>query len=367
MALVRQRRLHEAAKIFEEVGHQDAEGFALWRNRVWIALTLGQKTAAMTDIEQLAAHAHAHLASDHPPVGEATTAEFFGAVCGFLSGPWEHRVRPADAEKIERRLRGIFDDESGAAFDRSKTKVVERYQELLKTHDERTREELRLRTKQREETERAVGQAAKQLDGKQQALKDKQKKRTADAQGKIADLDQQLKKLDDDRQSLLARTAPLEAQRAALISQILPDPRFYMLATAANPRPSPFPDWVTYDYYFRPRVHNRQIMGALAPVVARVTALEAQVLVLNQREQELQFEQQAIDVKNQFDLGKLAAKEQALEKDRKRVENDTRRLKAKPLGRSPRLRAEAERLINFSTYAPFPFEREKERLLSEAE
>jgi hypothetical protein len=88
--------------------------------------------------------------------------------------------------------------------------------------------------------------------------------------------------------------------------------------------------------------------------------------VLNQREEELQFEQGATDVKRHTDAGKLSVKEQSLDKDRKRVEKDARRLKAKPLGSTARLRAAAEQLTNFSTYVPFPFEREKERLLAEA-
>ncbi|HET6881444.1 MAG TPA: hypothetical protein VFI31_14875 [Pirellulales bacterium] len=369
-ALIRQRHLHEAAELIDKLTDEQPQLVFLWRDRVWLALAMGQKTAAMTEIEQLAAHARPHQAADRELIGDSELAEFLGGVCGFLSGPWERKVRRADAEKIEDHLRAIFNDEATAAFDRSKTKVAERYKALLKAHEEHSEAEFHARTNERQAAEQAAGRAAQQVHDKQQALKDKQKKRTTDAKARVADLDRQLKNLDDERQALLTKIAPLEAQRAALVGQMLPDPRFYIMATAANPSLRPPPAVadlaVRYNHYFRPGYHNRAIMKKLAPIVAQLTTLEAQVVALNQHEQELQFEQQATDFKHQLDVGKLAVKEQALDRDRKRVENGTRRLRAKPLGSSPRLRAEAEQLTNFSTYVPFPFEREKKRLLSEA-
>jgi hypothetical protein len=70
-------------------------------------------------------------------------------------------------------------------------------------------------------------------------------------------------------------------------------------------------------------------------------------------------------MKYQTDLGKLAQQAKDLDKDSKRIQHDAKHLKAKPVASGPRLRAEAEQLARFSTYAPFPFEREKERLLEE--
>lgn len=366
VALIRQRHLTESAKWIARLTDEQPQLLFLWRDRVWLALALGQKTAAMTEIEQLAAHAQAHQAVRHDSISDTETAEFLGAVCGFISGPWSHRVPEADVKKAEGQLRSIFDDDSRVAFDRSKAKLTEQYQELLEAHQQRAQNELQAKTIERQAAEQAAGRTAKQLDAKQQALKDKEKKRTIDAKAKIDDLDRQLKKLDDDRQALLVKMAPLEAHRAALVSQIVPAPGYYGMVTA-NPalRTPALRNW----NWARASMGvggQRVIMRRLAPVVAKVTALEAEVAALNQRELELQFELQATDVKHQSDLGKLAVKKQALETDQKRVENDTRRLKAKRLGSSPRLRVEAAQLTNFRTYVPFPFEREKERLLSEA-
>lgn len=363
VALIRQRRLHESAKLIAELTSDQQQHIFLWRDRVWLALVMGQKTAAMTEIEQLAAHARAHQDGEHQSIGDADMAEFFGAVCGFLSGPWSHKVRDADAQQTEEHLRSVFDDESRAVFDRSKTKVIEHYEELLKAHEQRAQEELQARTNERKAAEESVDRSAKQLDDKQQALKDKETKRTTDAKAKIEDLDVQLRKIDDQRQALLKQIAPLEAQRAVLVSQMLPDPRFFR--TTGRTPPGYANLAMNYGRFY-PAGQNQAVMRRLAPIVAKLTELEAQVTVLDQREQELRFEQQATGVKRQFDLGKLSVKEQVLEKDRKRVQNDARRLKAKPLGSTPRLRAEAEQLTNFSTYVPFPFEQEKERLLSEA-
>jgi hypothetical protein len=70
-------------------------------------------------------------------------------------------------------------------------------------------------------------------------------------------------------------------------------------------------------------------------------------------------------MKYQKDLGKLAQQAEALKTDRNRLKYDAKRLKSKSAAGSPRLRAEAEQLTRFNTYAPFAFEREKERLLNE--
>lgn len=367
VALIRQRHLHESAKLIDKLTDEQPQLVFLCRDRIWLALAMGQRAAAMTAIEQLAAQARAHQAAEHESIGDAEMAEFFGAVCGFISGPWSHKVRAADAQQLEEHLCSVFDEESRKTFDRAKTKLIERYQELLKAHDQRAEAELQARTNERQAAEQAVDRAAKQLDDKRQSLKDKEAERAADAKAKIDDLDGQLRKIDDDRQALLTRIAPLEAERAALVSQMLPNPRLSLAATGARRGVGAWgtlrPRWVPY----LPAAggQSRAIMQRLAPLVARLAALEAQVTVLNQREQELLFEQQATDMKRQVDVGKLSLKEQSLKKDRKRIENDARRLKTKSLGSSPRLRAEAEQLTNFNTYVPFPFEREKKRLLSQ--
>jgi hypothetical protein len=358
VALIRQRHLHESAKLIDRLTDEQPQLAFLWRDRVWLALAMGQKTAAMTELEQLAAHARAHQAAEHESICDSETGEFLGAVCGFISGPWSQKVRAPDAQQLEDRLSFVFDEESRHAFDRAKRKTLERYEELLKVHDQRANAERQARTNERE----AVDRAAKQLGDKQQALKDKEAKRTADAKTKIDDLDGQLRKIDDQRQSLFEQIAPLETERAALVSQMLPDPRLSLAAMGvrsgiAVPRWGPYPPAAG--------ARNRAIMRRLAPLVARLTDLEAQVVLLNQREQELRFEQQATDVKCQVDVGKLSVKKQSLEKDRQRIQNDARRLKANSRGSTPRLRAEAEQMTNFSTYVPFPFERERERLLSQ--
>ena len=357
VALIQQKRLHDATKIVHELADEQPDDFAIWRSKIWLALTLGERTRALTDIEQLASHAQAHQAVETERLAEIEMAEFFGGVCGFLSGPWSQKVRPADSQHIEDRLRAVFDDESRTAFDQAKAKVVERYDELRQAHEERAEEELKTKSKQLDEAKKSVGRAAQDLGDKRQALKDKETKRTDDTKARVADIDNQLQKLDQQRQALLQQIAPLEAQRLALVAQLLPE--------------GPFAPQQVVNRLIRsgahPGANNRRIRFLLAPLVAKLTSLEGQVTSLTQHEQELLIERAATGVKYQNDLSKLAGQEAALDKDRKRIKNDAKRLKSKPVANSPRLRAEAEQLTRFSTYAPFPFEREKERLLAEAQ
>lgn len=357
VALIRQRRFQEASRVVHELLEDQPSDLAVWRAKIWIELSLDERTRAITDLEQLGSHAAAHQESETERLAEKESAEFFGAVCGFLAGPWSHNVREADVKTIEDRLRAVFDDESRNAFDEARTKVVERYENLYKEHEDRAQKELSSKAKELDEAKQSVGRKARELGSKQQSLKDKKAKRDADAKSKIADVESELKKIDQQRQALLSQIAPLEAQRVALVAQLLPEGPFVPAAMrSAMIRSGVLPG-----------AHNRRIRLLLAPLVTRLTALEGQVSSLNQQELELRGAAVTTEIKHTTELGKLAEQEQTLDKERKRLKYDARRLKAKTAGASPRLRAEGEELTKFATYAPFPFEREKERLLAEAQ
>lgn len=354
IALIHQRNLHEAAKLIHELAEEQPEEFAFCRTKLWLALTLAERTRALTEIEQLAGHARAHHEAENEPLEELEVAEFLGAVCGFFAGPWSASVHDADRQRLEDHLRAVFDEESRTAFDRSKAKVVESYETRRQAHEERTKAELAAKAKDREKEQEAAAQADQTVAAKQQTVKDKEKKRDRDAKAKLDDLDDEVQEIDEKRQALLMEIAPLEAQRVALVSQLVPMPLpFSRIPNIINTR----------RVLFAEGQKNRAIGLMLAPIVARLTTLETQVASLNQAELEHWYSIGVTEIKHQTDLGKLARQEQSLEKDKKRIQYDARRLKAKPLARSPRLRTEAEQLTRFSTYMPFDFEREKKWLL----
>ncbi len=351
VALIQQRQLHDASKLLHELAEEQPENPAVWRNQIWLELTMGERGRALTDIEQLASRAAAHQSSQQERLTDREMADFLGAVCGFLAGPWSQRVRPTDAQHIEDRLYAVFDIESQRAFDRSKAKVIERYDELRSRHQKRAGEELESTSRELNQARKSLGAAAQELGDKQQELKNKETKRSDDAKAKVVDIDNQRKTIDQKRLSLTQQIAPLEAQRLALLSQLLPEPLFLTRPTSIE----------------RANVlHNRPIRLALAPIVAKLTELEAELMLLNQREQELLGDRAATGMKYQQDLGKLAQQEDVLKRDTNRLKNDAKRLRSKSMASSPRLRAEAEQLNRFSTYAPFAFELEKQRLYAEA-
>lgn len=366
VALIRQRRLQEASRLLHEIFDEQPAELSVWWAKVWIELEMDERTRAITDLEELGSHAAAHQQSGAERLADKDSAEFFGAVCGFLAGPWSHKVSEADAKKIEDQLRGVFDDDSRTAFDEAKTKVVESYQKLYQEHEERVHTEMASKTKELDDAKESVGRKAQELGQKQQSLKDKQAKRDADTKTKIGDIDAELKKIGLQRQALVMQIAPLEAQRAALVAQLVPEMMSFLSPQARQSFVQLNAQIVRATRGFNTAntpENNRRVRLILAPLVTKLTLLEGQVASLNQREIELRGEGFATEIKHQADLGKLAEQEQALDKDRKRIKYDAQRLKVKSAGTSPQLRAEAERLSRFATYAPFPFEREKEHLL----
>lgn len=354
LALIQQKQLHQASKLLHEPAGEQPQDAGLWRTKVWLALTLGERVRALTEIEQFAGQAAAHRKSQAEPLADVEMAEFLGSICGFFAGPWSEKVRAADAQQIEDRLRGAFDAKSQAAFDESKAKVVERYVELCEQHDQRAGQEQKAANQKLDKARKSLSDAAQALGDKQQALKDKEAKRAGDAKSKVADIEKERKSIDQKRQSLMQQIAPLETARLALLSQLLPEP--LPLQRLGNPQ-------VTLA---RANIqHNNVIRVALAPLVLKLTELETKVMLLNERELELLAEGAATGMKYQEDLGKLAQQADALKTDRNRLKYDAKRLKSKSAGGSSRLRAEAEQLTRFNAYAPFAFEREKERLLNE--
>lgn len=362
VALLRQRSYQEAGRVLDGLAEEHAGEGALWRAKLWVELELDERTRAMTDLEQLGSHAAAHQEGGGERSADKDSAEFLGSVCGFLAGPWSHKVREDDAKIITDHLRGLFDDNGQAAFDEARTKLVERYEMLYQEHEERVQSELAAKTKELDDAKASVSSKAQELGKKQQSLKDKQAKRDADVETKVADIESQLKKVDQQRQALLAQIAPLEVQRVALLAQLLPEmPPFMLPLVPAGMRHQV----MRYQWTTRRVVpaNNRRVRLLLAPLVAKLTALEGQVASLNQQELELRGQGFMTEVKHQTDLGKLAEQEQALDKSRKRVKYDAHRLQAKTAVASPRWRAEAQHLSKFAAYVPFPFDRERARLL----
>lgn len=352
LALIQQKQLHSAAKLFHELAEEQPENAAIWRTKVWLELTLGERVRALTEIEQFANQTAAHRAAQAEPLSDVEMAEFLGSVCGFLAGPWSQKLRATDAQQIEDRLRGAFEPKSQAAFDESKAQIVARYLELRERHGQRAVQEQEAANQKLDKAKKSLSDTAQALGDKQQALKDKEAKRTGDAKTKVADIEKERKSIDQKRQSLMQQIAPLETARLALVSQLLPEPlqqlRGRLTALErANIR------------------HNDGIRLSLAPLVAKLTELESEVILLNEREFELLADRAATGMKYQEDLGKLAQQSDALKTDRNRLKYDARRLKSKSAAGSPRLRAEAEQLTRFNTYAPFAFEREKKRMLEE--
>lgn len=345
LALIGQRKFHEASELANEVAKGQTPDLALIRTQVWLDLTVGKRETAMNHLNRLAGR----LAGSRG-LTELELAEFFGAACGFLSGPCSRYIRAADVQSLADRLRASLSDGGRVQFDRARKELLECYNQLRGQYDQRTQKELASRSLQLDAAKESVDRAAKEIDAKQQALKDKHDRRVTEATAKRDDVDKQIKEIEQKRQALVKRIATLEVEQLALTAQLLPEP----VVPAPKSNPAVLRAVIA---------HNYPIRQLLAQVVAKLIPLVADEAALRQKETELLLQRAATDAKYGAELGKIEQQDKSLDKDGKRIAYRAKRIKAKPVAIGPRLNTESRQLTRFSTYMPFPFERERRRLL----
>lgn len=345
LALIHQRKFQEASDLTNEMVEGPTRDLALWRAKIWLELSIGNQSAAMNDLERLTARSAACHGMAEPEL-----AEFFGAASGFLSGPCSQKVRAADAQSLANRLRASLTADSRVLFDNAKKGLLERYRQLRGEYDQRAHKDLALRSAQLDAARNAVARTAQEVGEKQLDLKAKRDSRASESKLILDDFDKQIKAIEQKRQPLLKQIATLEAEQLALVSQLLPE------TTMPSSRSNAAVELAIIN-------HNRPIRQVLASVVAKLTTLAADDAALRLREQELLLSRAAAQNKYAVELGKIEQQSRSLDKNGKRIEYKAKRINVRPVGVGPRLSTEARQLTRFSTYVPFPFERERQRLL----
>lgn len=356
VVLIRQKRLFDARPLLDKTTAARVHDLAAWQASVWVHLTLGDRTQALAELERF----------DHALLGPTSAArreelqdaaEFCGKLFGFLSGPWHSRLHAADLEKLKNKLRGAFGPDDQAAFDEAEREVSTKFEELRGKHkslSQQTHDQARKRFAQ---ARADLQQSQTKVDQEQQKLTDKDAKRTEEVKAKLAEIDGQLDKLEQQYEAIAAQMVPLELQREALMAQLAAVAGVDLAVNERRIRDGGFPDASHRGYY-------SMIQQALAPIVAQLTVLAGKAAEVVDGVAELEAERQMVVSGRAQDAGKIAAKKKVLEKEQIKLDRSSKRLKAPKSANTVQSRASAAKLTLLSTYLDFPFEREKQRILS---
>jgi len=189
VVLIRQKRLSEAAAALDELAASRPDDDAVQRAKLWIQLTLGERAKTLGALEQWQKQwsgvatdgdqvPDRDRVPDRDPTSDTETAEFLGALSGFFAGPWHSRQREDDLKKLREALRQHFDGDAQAAFDHGEGQVLGHYLRLhgeLQQASQKARETMKKRTDQ---AQAALSQAEIKLNDEEQALADKDAKRS---------------------------------------------------------------------------------------------------------------------------------------------------------------------------------------------
>ena len=356
VVLVRQKRMFDARPLLDKASAARPHDLAVWQASVWVHLTLGDRSQALAELERFD---HALLGPTSSIRGEELreAAEFCGKLFGFLSGPWHSRLHAADLEKLKSKLRGAFGPDDQAAFDEAEREVAAKFDELRGKHkslSQQTHDEARKRFAQAR-TDLQKSQTS--LDEKKQVLSDKDAKRNEEVKAKLAEIDGKLEKLEQQYENIAAQMAPLELQREALMAQMAAIAAGDVAINQSRIKRGFMPRIGILPYYNAAEL-------ALAPIVAQLNVLAGEAAEVIDGVTELEAERQTLVFGRVQDAGKISVKKREIEKQQVRLDHSSKRLKAPKNANTVQSRASAAKLTLLSTYLDFPFEREKERILS---
>jgi hypothetical protein len=351
LVLIEQQKFEEASAALTELLKfmPDVQPFS--RSSIWTQMVRRQYPEALFASEAIAKT----LAGAEP--GKATveqheTARFLGVVIAFLEGP---AATPKLEQPTADAKQAIFDSlntELVTDFNRGFTATSDAF-EKIRTSAATAKEEL---AKIQEEANRAqaeqIASEKESLEKSKEAVDEKTAKREQETEEEIASLRKKVESLQNQFTAAMILAAPLQARITQAeeemrgLTQLVENADGTVSTTITNlSRKNTLEQFIG------------QLRAQLAPVQAQIMAINAQAMALQNKYGRLLRQ-------HNIDLQKLTGKEQELAKQKKKLERiEKSQAKAKPSGTNVRTRALVARMTTFSTYEPFPFVREKGRVI----
>lgn len=352
LAQLKNRRYDDAANTLSALVADRPDYLPAWQAKIWLAVLRKNYSAALVDAE---------LVSRRFPPADATAGEeqqyhdlasFLGRTLAYLSGPVADTVAAARVKEVQRKLVARLTTTRRAAFEQAFADVTAQFEQLAAAKDE-TQTATQQQQQQQQELQREQLAAEKENVAQQQASVEQQAALAlASAQSQLDRIDQQLAPLNAQFEQLSLQGRQLQEFIARLeleISQLLleaeevvdPALRAHLLLEADR-------------------------VGLRANAARReYQVLDLQAVQINNQRAALAQQRQSAIAAYQAETKRLGVAAQRLDRTTQRIARDQREATKPATGFTGRVRALSSTATAWTTYQPFPFERERQRLLDE--
>jgi len=349
LVLVKQRRYAEAIEAVDELVARDDRNASTLKAKVWLDVLTKKYSVALVGMEKLAALLKAQANQAAGAEASRETAGMLGIMFGYLEGPAADVVNPAQRVTYRQKILGYLNDAQKDAFEAGRRQVKGQFTALVV------------------EREDALGKAKKEADRlREQLLKDADSQRDQIARQREGAARREEKSREEFRaemEQLNAAEGPLaetmtriernalfmESELAGIIAEI---ERVEILLRDEE-------DPVIRERLIR-SIHRLEIRANRYR--ADLLEIERQAAVAEAHLTDVRRQRVAAQSRYQQDLNRSEREQSSLDRRDKQVGVVERKAR-RTTGDKRRSRTLATRAAAFTTYAAFPLEEEKKRLL----
>lgn len=349
LVLLKQQRYAEAAKRAEGLLDQAPQELLAWRAKIWLSLLTKKYSTGLVDIEKLSELVPAEKDWGNRADEIHELGGFLGVLFGFLEGPAGTAATAAQREASQKKLLARLDAAGKDAFEAGRSQVKRQHAALVGQQDQASQEAER---KADELREQMLKDAAAEREGVEQ----RRDSVTEEANRVQEEYQAQKRRLAEREVPLANDLARLQAQAAGPQGELLRvRGEMARLEDLLRREKEPNQRDRLRNELDRLDIHAQRHRAQLAE-------LERAAAIVNSRLAEVQRER--LRVENEFG-GRLGRAEGALtDLQRRESKADAAEKNARKLtGDKRRTGALATRAAALTTYAPFPLEEEKQKLL----
>ncbi len=349
LTLIKQGRQREAKEGVDALVRAYGESMTPLKTRIWLAVLTDQYAQAMVDMETLSVL----LSKQSEPVGQRdeyrTAARTMGLLFGYLEGPCANAVPSTTRADHQKKIQDHLDTPLEDAFLEGHRDAIRVYLDLKRQYEEKESEA-------KKEAERVRVQESKRIETERRRLVEQHKR----LKEEIA---QRREELQSDLDAMASAESPLVQQQAVADRN-----RFvaFRELTEIVDRIDVLEHRLIHEEDPVIRAHLRRDIRRLDIIAddVRVDVLEAErQMALAQREID-RLRRQGAQLRADMGatLNRADRDYRNIEKREKRLVADEKKLQ-KPILDSRPLLALRRKMDALATYAPFPLEEEKRRLL----
>jgi hypothetical protein len=349
LVLLKQQRYAEATKRAEGIFGRDQQELLAWRAKIWLSLLTKKYTTGLVDIEKLSelVPAEKDLGDRADEVHEL--ARFLGVLFGFLEGPAGTSVTPAQRELSQKKILARLDAAGKEAFEAGRNQVKQQHAALLGQQDQAGQDAERKADELREQLLKDAAAEREGVEQRRDSVTEEANRVQEEYQSQKRRLAEQEVPLTNDLTRLQAQAVVPQGELLRIRGDIA------RLEDLLRREKDPIQRERLRNEIDRLEIHARRHRAQLAE-------LERAAAIVNARLAEVQRER--LRVENEFggnlgraegaltDLQRRASKADAAERNARKLTGDKRRTGAL-----------ATRAAALTTYAPFPLEEEKQKLL----